>query len=279
MSSYFYIWRLSDQGVVMDTDFINRFRSYQKTGNFWLDLNPLTKLNICLAFAFSALIMLDYRYGIPLCLLCCVMAALSGKFKEFFSLYGRICLIIIVFVTVIRQIGMRTGNVTPFINILGWQWYLESFIAGWNTITFILGFSGCLIFFFATTPMRDLMYAFEQMGVSHETSFIMLASMQNIIDLKKASVTILESQKSRGIETDGNILVRAKAFFPTLGPLLLAAIASTEEKAIALDARAFSVKRKHTFLRELAPAGRAEKFLSIAAWVFCVLTVVYRIIR
>lgn len=263
----------------MDTDFINSFRDYQKTGNFWLDLNPLTKLNICLAFAFSALIMTDFRYGIPLCLACCVMAALSGKFKEFFSLYGRICMIIIVFVTIIRQIGMRTGNITPLINILGWQWYTESFIAGWNTITFILGFSGSLIFFFATTPMRDLMYSFEQLGMSHEQSFIMLASMQNIIDLKKASVTILDSQKSRGIETEGNILVRAKAFFPTLGPLLLGAITSTEEKAIAMDARAFSVKRKHTFLRELAPAGTGEKILSIAAWVVCAATVVIRVLR
>jgi energy-coupling factor transport system permease protein len=262
----------------MDTEFINSFRSYQKRGNFWLDLNPLTKLNICVAFAFTALIMLDYRYGIPLCLASCLIAVLSGRFKEFFKLYGKLCLIIIVFVTVIRQIGMRTGNVTPLINIFGWQWYLESFIEGWNRITFVLGFSGMLILFFETTPMRDLMYTLEQKGMSHENSFIMLASMQNIVDLKKASVTILESQKSRGIETDGNIIVRARAFFPMLGPLLLGAIASTEEKAIAMDARAFSVKRKHTFLRQLAPASTIEKILGIAAWVFCGLTLVYKII-
>ena len=262
----------------MDTEFINSFRSYQKRGNFWLDLNPLTKLNVCVAFAFTALIMLDYRYGIPLCLASCLIAALSGHFKEFFKLYGKLCLIIIVFVTIIRQIGMRTGNATPLINIFGWQWYLESFIEGWNRITFVLGFSGMLILFFETTPMRDLMYTLEQKGMSHENSFIMLASMQNILDLKEASVTILESQKSRGIETDGNIIVRAKAFFPMLGPLLLGAIASTEEKAIAMDARAFSVKREHTFLRQLAPASKGQKILSIAAWVFCGATLVYKII-
>jgi energy-coupling factor transport system permease protein len=262
----------------MDTEFINSFRSYQKTGNFWLDLNPVTKLHICLAFAFSALIMLNYNYGIPLCLACCLVAALSGKFKEFFQLYGKLIIIIIVFVTVIRQIGMRTGNVTPFINIFGWQWYLESFVVGWNTITFILGFSGSLILFFSTTPMHELMYAFEQRGMSHENSYIMLASMQNIIDLKQAAVTILESQKSRGIETEGNVFVRAKAFFPTLGPLLLGAFTSTEEKLIAMDARAFSVKRKHTFLRELAPASTNQKILSAAAWAVCAATLVYKMV-
>ncbi len=261
----------------MDTDFINSFRSYQKTGKFWADLNPLTKLNICLAFAFSALVMMDYRYGIPLILFICLIAAFSGKFKEFILLFGRLAIIIIIFVTLIRQIGMRTGNVTPLINIFGWQWYLESFIKGWNTITFILGFSGSLLLFFTTTPMRDLMYAFEQKGMSHENSFIMLASMQNIIDLKKASVVILESQKSRGIETEGNILIRAKAFFPTLGPLILAAIASTEQKAIAMDARAFSVQRKHTFLRELSPASKTEGIISIVAWSWLACTVVYKL--
>jgi len=261
----------------MDTDFIDSFRSYQKEGNFWADLNPLTKLNICLAFAFSALVMMDYRYGIPLILFICLLAAFSGKFKEFILLFGRLSLIIIVFVTLIRQIGMRTGNVTPLINIFGWQWYLESFIKGWNTITFILGFSGSLLLFFTTTPMRDLMYTLEQKGMSHENSFIMLASMQNIIDLRKASVVILESQKSRGIETEGNVFVRAKAFFPTLGPLILAAIASTEQKAIAMDARAFSVRRKHTFLRELAPASKLEKFISIAAWLWLAGTVIYKL--
>jgi len=261
----------------MDTDFIDSFRRYQKTGNFWADLNPLTKLNVCLALAFSALIMMDYRYGLPLILVVCIIAALSGKFVEFIKLFGRLTLIIVVFVTLIRQIGMRTGNVTPFINIFGWQWYLESFIKGWNTITFILGFSGSLLLFFTTTSMRDIMYSLEQVGVSHETSYIMLASMQNIIDLKQASVTILDSQKSRGIEVEGNILVRAKAFFPTLGPLLLGAIASTEEKVIAMDARAFSVKRKHTFLRELAPAGAGQKILTVAAWMVTLATIIYRL--
>ena len=92
----------------MDTDFIDSFRRYQKTGNFWGDLNPLTKLNVCLALAFSALIMMDYRYGLPLILVVCIIAALSGKFVEFIKLFGRLTLIIVVFVTLIRQIGMRT---------------------------------------------------------------------------------------------------------------------------------------------------------------------------
>ncbi len=261
----------------MDTKFINSFFDFQKTGNVWLDLNPLTKLNICFALALTAVVVHDYRYGVPLIILACILAAVAGKFKEFFSTFWKISLTLAVFLILIRQIGTRPGNVTPLINVFGWQWYLEAFIDALDIITFIMGFSGWMLLYFVTTPMRDLMYVLEKRGMSHENSFIMLSAMQNIIDLRKASVMILESQKARGIETEGNVLVRLKAFFPTLGPLILGAITSTEEKAIAMDARAFSVKRKHTFLREIAPMVSAEKVLIALIWLYFVATIIYRV--
>jgi len=260
----------------MDKKFINSFFDYQNTGNAWNDLNPLTKLNICFALALTAVVVHDYRYGFPLILVACLVAALSGKFKEFFSTFWKVGLTLTVFLILVRQIGTRSTNVTPFFNLLGWQWYLEAFIDALDIISFIMGFSSWLLVYFVTTPMRDLMYVLEKKGMSHENSFIMLSAMQNIIDLRKASVTILESQKARGIETEGNVLVRLKAFFPTLGPLILGAITSTEEKAIAMDARAFSVKRQHTFLREIAPMSIVEKILVTLVWVYFVGTLIYR---
>ncbi len=260
----------------MDVQFINSFYSYQKTGNAWRDLNPLTKLNICFALALSAVVIQDYRFGVVLITAACIVAAFAHSFREFFSTFWKIGLTLTIFLVIVRQIGSRSGNVTPLINIFGWQWYLEAFIDSLDIITFILGFSGWMLVYFVTTPMRDLMYVLEKRGMSHESSFIMLSAMQNIIDLRKASVMILESQKARGIETEGNALVRLRAFFPTLGPLILGAITSTEEKAIAMDARAFSVKRAHTFLREIAPMAPYEKILIAAAWVCFLAAIVYR---
>lgn len=66
---------------------------------------------------------------------------------------------------------------------------------------------------------------------------------------------ILEAQKSRGIETDSNMLVRAKAFFPSVGPLLLNSLVNAEERAITLEARAFSAPCKKTRLKEINDTG------------------------
>ena len=81
---------------------------------------------------------------------------------------------------------------------------------------------------------------------------------------------------------EGNIFVRAKAFFPVLSPLMLGAISSAEEKSIAMDARAFSIESEHTFLRELRTVPGWEKVLVIVVDLcfvaFCVLRIVQHFI-
>ncbi len=54
----------------------------------------------------------------------------------------------------------------------------------------------------------------------------------------------MESQSARGIETEGNVLVRSKAFLPVLGPVILSSIAATEERTITMETRAFYAPAK-----------------------------------
>jgi energy-coupling factor transporter transmembrane protein EcfT len=109
--------------------------------------------------------------------------------------------------------------------------------------------------------MKDLMYALEKKGMSHVASYITLSSFQSIADLGENAKVIMESQKARGIETEGNVFKRMKAYIPVMGPLVLNAITSTEEKTIAMDARAFSAKVEHSFLCDLKPVPVWEKLL------------------
>lgn len=58
------------------------------------------------------------------------------------------------------------------------------------------------------------------------------------------------------------MLVRAKAFFPSVGPLLLNSLVNAEERAITLEARAFSAPCKKTSLKNVIDTGR-DKTLRI----------------
>lgn len=50
---------------------------------------------------------------------------------------------------------------------------------------------------------------------------------------------IMDSQRARGVETQGNIFVRAKALIPSLVPLVVSAFMSSEERALALESKGF----------------------------------------
>lgn len=260
----------------MDKLFIDGFRGYQNYENWFIRLNPLSKLNVLFALGFSTMILNAWQYGLALCVVYCVFAAAIGKGASFLKPFSVIVLIFGFFTLVIRQFSVEGDTV--LVSLFGkFAITQEALVNGLNTASYLLGFSGAIILFFVTTEMRDLMYSLEKKGVSHEVSYIVLASFQTIIDLKKNTSLIMESQKARGIETEGSFVNRIKAFFPILGSLVLGAISSTEEKSIAMDARAFSVKCNHTFLRELRPVPAMEKVVVIVVDVLFVLLVVWKV--
>ena len=264
----------------MYSDFVQKFFAPQTTGNWFKDLNPLSKLNILLVLAFTALVAQSIVFSFGLCVFYYLLAILIGEFKYFNNLFSKLIITIGLFIIVVRQLSV--DGTTVLFDIFGWEWTLEGLLNGLQVGGIILGFSGAIILFYASTEMRDLMYALEKKGVPHATSYIILASFQTVTDLKASVNTIFESQKARGIEVEGNIFVRAKAFFPVLSPLMLGAISSAEEKSIAMDARAFSIESEHTFLRELRTVPGWEKVLVIVVDLcfvaFCVLRIVQHFI-
>ena len=59
---------------------------------------------------------------------------------------------------------------------------------------------------------------------------------------------IADAQRSRGMETEGNMLVRIKAFLPLISPVVMSSLINTRERAIALEVRGFGRKQKKTWL-------------------------------
>lgn len=109
-------------------------------------------------------------------------------------------------------------------------------------------FGGALVLYFTVINLYDLCYTMRQSGVPFTAAYIFLLTLQTIPLLAKKSQMIMEAQKARGIEIEGNLITRIKAYVPMFGPLLLSSIFSTEERAITLEARAFTAKCAKTSL-------------------------------
>lgn len=245
----------------MDYEFAYSFKKPQLTGNWFLDAHPFIRLNLLLVLAIVPMISQQWQVNVAMIAIYFLLAGAAGTIKRFSQMYIRFGAMIGSLLFIMRALFI------PGENPLFTFWFItiteESIDKGISFSTMVVAICGAIILYSVTTRAKDFMYALERIGAPRTTSFIILSSFQAIIDLGQMSKVIMESQKARGIETEGSMRTRIRAFIPILGPLILGAITNTEEKAIAMDARAFSSKVKNTHLCHLRPVPARE-------WIFLV---------
>lgn len=259
-------------------DFINSFRSPRLHGNFILDLNPFTKLNLAFALLLGAALLGTYWTRVAAIVLCFVVNACAGRdvFKRFVKLFGAVAVILFFFLVVLNT-AFRPGETVY------WEWWIievtkEGFFYGLAMALLITEICAAIMTFYMTTPLKDLMYSTEKLGVSRSASYILLASMQSVTDLGKSANTIMESQSARGVETTGSLKVRFQALIPVLFPLLLGSIAATEEKTVAMETRAFAANAKATHIYELRKTPAAEKIFCVVFDLAVLAAIVWRFV-
>lgn len=247
----------------MDQAFIDSYKKPQLSNNWFLNLNPLNKINLYVALALIPLFFQHWQANVAITLLYITLAIISGQFSKFISPFLKLGIIIGPFFFIVRALFWPGENVIyklGFITITQ-----EGIDLGIQYATIMLVVCGLLILLTVTLKAQDFTYSLEKLGISHKVSYIILSSLQLIVDLKDKTNVIMDSQKSRAIETEGNVWMRIKAFVPVLSPLFLGAITGAEERTIAMDARAFSANNPNSHLRYLRSTPGQEKAIMILA--------------
>jgi energy-coupling factor transport system permease protein len=114
-----------------------------------------------------------------------------------------------------------------------------------------------------TTRPDALMRSLDQHGLPKTLTYIVLATIQIAPRFRAKASTILDAQRSRGLETEGGLLRRIRAVAPLVIPLVLGSLIDIEERAMSLEARGFSrvgVKTSFLILPDSA-AQRAGRWL------------------
>ena len=124
--------------------------------------------------------------------------------------------------------------------------------------------AGIFVWLIQTTENKEISRALEESGMNYKMAYVFTSSLQMIKVLSSNSKTIMNAQRARGVETEGNVIVRAKAFFPTLVPLILGAVIGSEERVLTLEARGFSVQGEKTHLFNLERSGLEGKIKAAA---------------
>ena len=101
-----------------------------------------------------------------------------------------------------------------------------------------------------TTRPVELVEDLERIGFSPKIGYVVSSVFQIVPQMSGTMNTIMDAQRSRGLETEGSLLTRAKSFLPLISPVVMSSLINTRERAIALEIRGFEAGQKKTYLRE-----------------------------
>lgn len=201
-------------------------------------LHPLTKLALVLLCLVLGLFLPgEWSTYAAFILLIIPLAIWAGSLPRFLRSVFKTVLPIVISLFLVQGLFWPGG--TPILHLGPLSFKQEGiYFAIQRSGRFIMIVGSFLLLTFTTRP-DGLMLALNQHGVPNSVTYIILSAMQIVPRFQAKANTILDAQRSRGLETEGSLLVRLRALLPLIQPLLLGSIVDIDERAIALEVRAF----------------------------------------
>ena len=128
----------------------------------------------------------------------------------------------------------------------------------------VAAFAMSVAVFALTTPTDELLADLERRGLGRRGVFVIGAAIRMIPRMAERASEITDSQRARGLDTEGSPWRRVRGVVPLAGPLIISALSEVEERTMALEARAFSAPGRRTTLRPL-PDSTTQRIVRWAA--------------
>ena len=208
-------------------------------------LHPLTKLVFAAFTLTAALAIPGILTGYIVFLLFLIPLAMWGQIaRKFTRLVWQLVLPFAISVFLVQGLFWTGG--TPVLEFGPLTFKEEGLLFAVKSTGRILAVVGSMLLLSLGTRPDALMISLNQRGVPASLSYIVLTTIQVVPRFQAKAVTILDAQRSRGLETEGSYLNRARALVPLIGPLVIGSLVEVEERALALEARAFKRKGPKT---------------------------------
>lgn len=239
-------------------------------------LSPLTKLT--LVFAMIVLAFFGPGYWTPTILFVAVLVPISiiGRVPgEFFGTILRLLVPALGFLFIMQSL-FYPGGQTVLLSVWVLSIKAEGVVFGYLTASRILVMVTSFLLLLLTTHPSTLMNDLSQRGAPSSITYVVTSTLQILPLMRVKANTIIDAQRSRGLDTEGSFVKRVGALLPLVGPLVFGSLVDVEERAIAIEARAFNSPRPKTSLLELKDTP-FEKALRWGMLIVVVLALVSRI--
>ena len=247
-----------------------RLSFYIKRDSALHNLNPLTKIILALSIILVSIFSPWYWTSHVLLLLVIVPLGFVGKVaREYFTSAIRLIIPAAGFIFFMQAFFQPVGDTVIF-----HFWFLditqESLSFAFRIATRITVMISAFTLFLLTTHPSELMSDLTRRGLPGQFAYVIISALQILPQMQAKAQTIIDAQRSRGLDTQGNFIKRAGMLVPLVGPLVFGSLVEVEERAIAIEARGFTSKKVKTSLHEI-PDRTSDK---IIRWILIILVII-----
>ena len=246
---------------------------------FLRKLYPNTKLWMSLGFSITIIALANTWFSMVV-----LLGSIILIFKEKYYLEFKVVAIAILLMAIsmfgingtLNPVNDYTKDPVFIIPLVNIRFYGEGLAYALVYFRRIAPLMAALFLFFRTMNMTDLGIAMNEGGLPYRASFIFITTFQTLPQLNKEMHQIMDAQRARGLETEGNLWKRFSSFIPIMVPVVANSIMKVQQQAIALETKGFNAVGDKTVYRDLSksPADHFLKWFSIIA---AIGSIIYRI--
>ena len=216
-------------------------------------LNPLTKVVIATAGSLGAFAAGGYLGPLAIDLVMLALALRAGVVRQLVRVSLLLTLPIAISVVLV-SVFTRAGTTVLFA-IGPFDATVEGVDFAGQTLVRLIAITLSIGLFIMTTHARAFVFDLERRGVSPRVAFVAIATIDAVPALVERAGVIGESQRARGLDTEGSLRARLRGVLPLIGPVIIGSLTDVEERSLALESRAFSHPGRRHLLWAMADAG------------------------
>lgn len=244
---------------------------YQERDSIIHEIEPINKLLYILTAILIMIIVPSIKCA-ALCMIISLLLLINAKVIKKVLPIINFSFIILISIIIIQGL-FNINNKTVLFNIGRIKFYKEGIMYSALIVIRVINILCAFALLVLTTKPSDLIEDLVRRGLSPKIGYVLSSVLQIIPQMTSTMGTIMDAQRSRGLETEGKLINRIKAFFPLIGPVVMNSLIATRERAMALEIRAFSSKNKKTFLNETKSTklDSSLKYIFLAAVIFSII--------
>lgn len=204
-------------------------------------LHPMTKIFAVFSLGIGTLIFPNPWLGFLVLIgLFCVAhkAKIIKEFSKIIFAFGIPITVMLIFIQ-----GLYSPKNATFIADFGFaKLGLEGVLYALKIVSTLLVFLGAFYIMNKTTYVGKLVAALTECGLPPKVGYLILASLNVVPQMQRKLKIIQEAQNARGVEINGSLVSRIKAYIPLLGPVIMSSLTDAQERGMTLETRGFGVK-------------------------------------